>query len=197
MHSGLFSVLQSALAYLGLASKATGGATEKALDAIFAQAAALNPKLWAQSSADTPTRQAKFERFALALAVYMARASLTPNQRRDVLEGAIERLAIGLREAGVGDMAVSKEIRTLAGALHGRLKIYENLILNNIKADFIKAVHHHSIPKPEAVAAWESAAKAPSPTSKAAPKAAPKAAGRNKGPKKHLRLTPKVVKRSR
>jgi hypothetical protein len=196
MHRNLLSLLQWAVAYLGLAPMATGNATEKALDAIFAQAAALNPKLWAKDSGDIPTRQAKFERFALVFAGYLARARLTPAQRREVLEAAIERLAIGLREAGVGDMAVSKEIRAMAGALHGRLKIYENTIQNNDKKLFLKALSQHKIPTAEGEQVWkaDSAPKHAKPKVKAKPAATGgKMAKGNR--KKHLPSSAKLGKK--
>lgn len=119
---------------------------ESVLDTTIAAARKGNPKLWAASSANIPTRQAKFEELCLHLARHMPPLS-QPRARRAVLEAAITRLEIGLREAGVGDLGVAREIRTLAAALHGRLKLYENCIINHdIKALITAALAHGITP---------------------------------------------------
>lgn len=184
----MFSFFHDALAYLGLGAYATGAGVQKQLDAIFAQAISQNPTLWAKSSAHAPTRQEKFERFALFFAKHLATTPLTPTQRRALLEAAIVRLEIGLREAGVGDMGVSKEIRTLAAALNGRIQSYEKLFTNNNKRELIKASEQHNIPPNEAENAWGDM---PTPTAQKAKatRSSTRAsfAPRKKPMKKHLR----------
>jgi hypothetical protein len=160
-------MLHSLLRYLGLPCGASCRShlsllfdAERALDAVFAAARAANPKVWGLNSSHIPSRQRKIEHFALWLAVAMPPQ---PAARRTLIEAAITRLAIGLREAGVGDMGVSKEVRTLAGALNGRLQSYLNHIKNNDINSFIKSASAHTIPTPEAKTAWASLHLKPTP----------------------------------
>ncbi|MCA3243705.1 MAG: hypothetical protein INF43_00165 [Alphaproteobacteria bacterium] len=139
------------LRYVGFAAPATGAAAEAVLDATFAAARASNPQLWAKPSDHIPTRQAKFEEFCLHLA---SRLPTAPAARRAVLEAAIARLEVGLREASVGDLGVAKEIRTLAAALHGRLKSYEKHLNNQDFSAFQAAARRHGLAPASIAAAW-------------------------------------------
>jgi hypothetical protein len=121
-----------------------GPHAEAVIDAAFRKAQANNPKLWANSSEDIPTRQAKFEEFTLFLALNLPPVS-QPKARRAVLEAAITRLDIGLREAGVGDTSFSREIRTIAAALHGRLQVYEKFIISQDISALKSATLKHDI----------------------------------------------------
>lgn len=144
-------MLHGLLRYVGLGHPATGAAAEAVLDAAFAAARASNPQLWRKASSHIPTRQAKFEEFCLHLA---SRLPEDPTARRQLLEAAITRLEIGLREASVGDLGVAREIRTLAAALHGRLKIYENHLVNQDYAAFQAAAANHGLTAKSIAAAW-------------------------------------------
>jgi hypothetical protein len=121
-----------------------GQPAEAVIDAAFRKAQANHAKLWGQNSAHIPTRQAKFEEFCLYLAATLPPVS-QPKARRAVLEAAIERLDIGLREAGVGDTSFSREIRTIAAALHGRLQAYEKFIISQDLAALQRVALSHGI----------------------------------------------------
>ncbi len=127
------------LGYVGRLVRARGDAppVSPLVDDAFADARRRWPAIWAADSRNEPARQAKFECLCLCLAETMAPLDVKMQQR--VLEEVVDRLDIGLREAGVGDMTVGKEVRAYAGALHGRLLAYMPLIKNE-KFDEIKAV---------------------------------------------------------
>jgi len=144
-------MLHGLLRYVGLGHPATGPAAEAILDATFAAARASNPQLWRKDSQHIPTRQAKFEEFCLHLA---SRMPSSPTARRQLLEAAITRLEIGLREASVGDLGVAREVRALAAALHGRLKTYENHLTNQDYAGFQAAATKHGLAPKSMTAAW-------------------------------------------
>lgn len=131
------------LSYLGFRHPARTLAAEKCIDAAFASAKEANPTLWAKPSSHAPTRQAKFELFCLTLAHRYPKNN--PALQREVLEGAIERLEIGLREAGISDVAIARQVRTHAAALHGRLDIYTKLIEKNKIDNLIKVSSSHGI----------------------------------------------------
>jgi len=151
-------MLHKLLRYVGLAQPASTPLAVATLNAAFAAAQAGNPQLWGKPSQHIPTRQAKFAEFCLHLA---SRLPTPAASRRAVLEAAIDRLEIGLREAGVGDLAVAKEIRTLAATLHGRLQVYEKHIKNQNYRQFYAAARRHGVAAGSVAAAW------PFPTSKA------------------------------
>lgn len=144
-------MLHGLLRYVGFGRPATAVAAKAALDATFAAARASNPQLWAQSSQHIPTRQAKFEEFCLHLA---SRLPESPKERRALIEAAITRLEVGLREASVGDLGVAKEMRTLAAALNGRLQSYEATLKNFNFHSFKQKAHSHGIAAASIRAAW-------------------------------------------
>lgn len=137
-------MLHSILNYLGLGAASMGEAAEAVIDAAFGKARANHPQLWAKNSAHIPTRQAKFEEFCLYLSTSLPPTSHS-KARRAVLEAAIARLDIGLREAGVGDTSFSREIRSITAALHGRLQVYEKYIVSQDIAALHSAALKHGI----------------------------------------------------
>ncbi len=167
------------LQYVGLASASTATAAELLIDEAMRKARASHPALWAKPSEQIPVRQAKFEEFALYLAPLLPPKG-QGRARRAVLEAAIARLEMGLREASVGDLAVAKEIRAMAAALHGRLQVYEGAVLAQDFKLFQQIARRHSVAEMALKAAWPVRVLASVPT-KPLPKALPKAAKAVKG----------------
>lgn len=114
------------------------------VDGVFLAAKAADPKVFAADSSQEVARQAKFEVACVALA-----AAVTPmadlELRRAVLEEMVDRLEIGLREGGVGDMTIGPKVRTYAAAMNGRLIRYEELILAKNWAGLAKAAGGHQV----------------------------------------------------
>jgi hypothetical protein len=113
------------------------------VDRAFAVAQAQAPVLWAADSRQEPARQAKFEHLCVVLAQEFGR--LDAGLQQMVLEEVIDRLDIGLREAGVGDMAVGKHVRAFAGALHGRLVAYTALLREGKVKEFNDLAKSHGV----------------------------------------------------
>lgn len=130
--------------YGGGRAKATADANT-AVDAIFAAARGASPAIFGQSSAKADARQAKFEH--LCPWVALALGGMAENEARLLLEALIDRLEVGLREAGVGDMRVGKEVRAFAGALNGRVQRYGPLISARKWDDLGGAMAEHGVDK--------------------------------------------------
>jgi hypothetical protein len=96
------------------------------VDSIFVDAKAAAPAIFSLPSNTKINRNAKLEHLIPFLALQTLHT--TPHQSRAVLEEFLDRLDIGLREAGVGEMKVGVEIRTYAAALNGRLQRYKPLM---------------------------------------------------------------------
>lgn len=101
------------------------------------------PGIFAGNSRDEPVRQAKFEYMCAFLAA--ALVGVGGKARRAILEEMIDRLEIGLREAGVSDIKVGKEVRTYAAAMNGRLERYIPLIENEKWTDLELALESHGL----------------------------------------------------
>lgn len=126
--------------------RAYGGAKADATalaDKVMAGAKAAAPRVFAADSALEPARQAKFEWMCVFLALETAK--LKPRGKRGLLEEMVDRLEVGLREAGVGDMTVGKQVRTYAAAMNGRLLRYEPLILKGKMDGLVKATAKHGV----------------------------------------------------
>jgi hypothetical protein len=105
--------------------KRRSGATD-VVNSIFAAAAKASPKIFGGDSTIEPERQAKFEYVCPWVA--MALLDKDEAEAKLVLEAMIDRLEIGLREGGVGDMKVGVQVRKYAAALHGRVRRYMTLM---------------------------------------------------------------------
>lgn len=111
---------------------------------VFRQAKAAAPEVFARDSAQKAHRISKIEELALWLAY--AYAPLPPDNRRALLECCLDRIEIGLREATVGDVGVSRQMPEIAAALNGRLQRYVPLILARDTPSLIQAMAEHNIP---------------------------------------------------
>ena len=111
--------------WLKLYGKRAGDATGT-VDGVFATAAAAYPAIFEGDSSVEPERQAKFEYMAPWLAY--ALLDKTEAESRRILEVMVDRLEVGLREGGVGDMKVGVHVRKYAAALHGRVRRYATLL---------------------------------------------------------------------
>lgn len=111
--------------WLKLYGKRAGDATGT-IDTVFADAAAAYPAIFAGDSSKEPERQAKFEYMSPWLALALLEKSEA--ESRKLLEVMVDRLEVGLREGGVGDMKVGVHVRKYAAALHGRVRRYASLL---------------------------------------------------------------------
>lgn len=105
--------------------KGRGGATE-VVDDIFARAVAASPAVFEGDSTKEPERQAKFEHVCPWVALALVNKDEAEAKR--ILEEMVDRLEIGLREGGVGDMKVGVHVRKYVAALHGRVRRYATLM---------------------------------------------------------------------
>lgn len=105
--------------------KGRSGATD-VVNQIFAMAKESSPEVFEGDSTIEPQRQAKFEFMCPWAAV--ALLDKDDATARKVMEELVDRLEIGLREGGVGDMKVGVHVRKYAAALHGRIRRYASLI---------------------------------------------------------------------
>ncbi|MBI1308756.1 MAG: hypothetical protein GC129_02710 [Proteobacteria bacterium] len=124
--------------YGGAASEATA-----LVDAVFDAAAGAAPRIFEADSRAEPARQAKFEHMCAFLAA--AVAGKAGKERRAALETMVDRLEVGLREAGVSDVKVGTEVRTYAAAMNGRVLRYEPLILKEKWEDLAQALAAHGV----------------------------------------------------
>lgn len=125
-----------------------GGGRAKAtadVDAVFAAAQAHAPGVFSQDSRLAPARQAKFEHVCLWAAAFMTRMDAAQRQR--FVEGLIDRIEIGLRENGVGDMKVGVKVREHAGALNGRIGRYMALMAGRDWKGLAAAAKEHGVDK--------------------------------------------------
>jgi cytochrome b pre-mRNA-processing protein 3 len=90
------------------------------------QAAARQPALYGPGR--TPdTLEGRFDLMALFAALAMIRLRADPGAQdlaQSFTDTLFRHFDAGLREAGVGDMAVAKRMRALAGEFYGRLEAY-------------------------------------------------------------------------
>ena len=124
--------------------KVRSGATD-VVDDIFARARAASPKIFEGDSTVEPERQAKFE----YMCPWVAAALLGRDEAgaKAVLEVMIDRLEIGLREGGVGDMKVGVHVRKYAAALHGRVRRYMSLMDSGDWKGLEAALGEHGVEK--------------------------------------------------
>jgi hypothetical protein len=113
------------------------------VDAVFREAALEFPEVFGADSRNEVVRQAKFEAVCVVLARNLA--GVEGQGYRAVLEEMVDRIEIGLREAGVGDIKVGKEVRMYAAALNGRLGRYIPLILQGDVAGLAAAAVEHGV----------------------------------------------------
>lgn len=92
------------------------------VDGIFEDARTASVEVFEADSRHDPSQQAKFEHMCPWAALHLMR--LDGNAAREVMETLVDRLEVGLREGGVGDMAVGKRMRKYGAALHGRVRRY-------------------------------------------------------------------------
>ena len=91
------------------------------VDAMFARASLAQPEAFAASRMEEEAREVRFVATLEQLAPTLLSVE-APALRRAVLEEFIERIEIGLREGGVGDMSVGKKVRAYAGRIKGNLR---------------------------------------------------------------------------
>ncbi len=113
------------------------------IDKVFADAAAAYPEVFAGDSQLEPVRQAKFEYMCPWLAKEMM--DKPEAECRAILEAMVDRLEIGLREGGVGDMKVGVQVRKYTAALHGRVRRYASLMDRKDWDGLAAALGEHSV----------------------------------------------------
>jgi hypothetical protein len=134
-----------------------GGGRRKAtadVDALFVAASLHAPEVFAADSRKEPARQAKFEHVSLWASAFMTRMNAAERQR--FVEALIDRIEVGLRENGVGDMKVGVKVREHAGALNGRISRYMGLMAEKDWKGLKKAAGEHGV-RGKAVEAIEGA----------------------------------------
>lgn len=109
-----------------------GGRSGREARALLAAvvAASRNPGLFGPGKA-ADTLDGRFELLSLfaALALIRLRADATATALAQAFADALFRqIDAGLREAGVGDLSVPKQMRRLAGVFYGRLETYAKAI---------------------------------------------------------------------
>jgi hypothetical protein len=108
------------------------------------------PDVFLRPNTEKNDRLMKMEELALWLAGAMQ--ALGAAERQAVFETLLDRLEIGLREAGVGDVAVAHQMNDMAAALHGRLQRYGPLIAAKDWVGLESAVTEHHLPAARVVA---------------------------------------------
>lgn len=132
--------------YGALCRKATATANnthEVLLESAFKMAAEAAPEVFAADSRSEPAQQAKFENLCPWLALTLL--PLEDEARRELLEQAIDRIEVGLREAGAGDMKVGVKVRAYAAAMNGRLGRYMPLIMKKDWKGLVAACSGHGV----------------------------------------------------
>lgn len=81
------------------------------------------------------------------LALFKMSDAETRTLGRGVMEELVDRLEIGLREGGVGDMKVGVHVRKYAAALHGRVRRYAKLLDTQDWDGLEKALGEHGVGK--------------------------------------------------
>ncbi|RYG59249.1 MAG: hypothetical protein EON60_11010 [Alphaproteobacteria bacterium] len=114
------------------------------VDSIFADAHVASPEVFDADSRLEPNQQAKFEHMCPWAALHLMQADGT--KARDTMEALLDRIEVGLREGGVGDMAVGKRMRTYSAALHGRVRRYASLIERSEWDALVTALAEHGVP---------------------------------------------------
>lgn len=66
-------------------------------------------------------------------------------QAQPVLEALVDRIEVGLRENGVGDMKVGVHVRKYASALNGRIRRYASMLDARDWDGLVKALNEHGI----------------------------------------------------
>src|SRR5690606_6597558 len=85
----------------------------------------------------------KFEHMCPWAALHLMK--LDGHDARDAMETLLDRMEVGLREGGVGDMAVGKHMRTYGAALHGRVRRYASLMERGDWAGLEAALGEHGV----------------------------------------------------
>lgn len=118
---------------------------ESLLDAVFQLARETAPEIFAEKM---PSEIRQKERFALVMPfVAMAIVRLDEAEVRQALvERLINRLEVGLREAGVGDIGVSHRMRAMAGTINGRLQRYVPLMAAENRDELRAVLAEHKVP---------------------------------------------------
>ncbi|PZP39181.1 MAG: hypothetical protein DI585_05005, partial [Pseudomonas fluorescens] len=122
--------------------RATADASPNAsqvVDGAFANAKASTPDIFNLPSTHEPSQQAKFEHVCAWLALEFVNLE-DDRKARAVVEEMVDRLEIGLREAGVSDMKVGVHVRKYASALHGRVRRYATLLQEGNQLALSKAL---------------------------------------------------------
>lgn len=115
------------------------------VDSIFADARAASEAVFDADSRLEANQQAKFEYMCPWAALHLMEAD--GDKARDTLEALLDRIEIGLREGGVGDMTVGKRMRVYSAALHGRVRRYASLIERAEWAELEAALTEHGVAK--------------------------------------------------
>lgn len=129
------------------------------VDTVFAAAKATSPAVFSLPSNKKPHRVAKLEHLAPFLAAATLKSS--SHHSRALLEEFFDRLDIGLREAGVGEMRVGVEIRTYAAAVNGRIQRYQPLLEAKDWPNLTSALIEHGVDPQDARNLQKSLAKLP------------------------------------
>ncbi len=113
------------------------------VDGIFADAHAASEAIFEADSRHEPSQQAKFEHMCPWAALHLMRVEGVA--ARNLMETLLDRMEVGLREGGVGDMAVGKRMRKYGAALHGRVRRYASLMERDDWAGLETALAEHGI----------------------------------------------------
>ncbi len=113
------------------------------VDLIFADAQAATPAIFEADSRNEPNQQAKFEHMCPWAALHLMQ--MEGDKARDAMEALLDRIEVGLREGGVGDMAVGKRMRTYSAALHGRVRRYASLMERSEWESLAAALGEHGV----------------------------------------------------
>lgn len=114
-----------------LFSKTQDENTTDVVEWVIAQAQKTFPSYFEEETTHLRQRQLKFE----AISTYLAMALYALKEKNDFAQAVhdemFDRFEISLREQGVADVRVGKEVRKLASAFHGRYDYYASAFENN------------------------------------------------------------------